>query len=58
MRSDEYLQYAMNNRKEWEQKGESVVAELVQKVWTNKAFKPLIDKRGLAALTALANQES
>jgi hypothetical protein len=27
--SDEYLQYALSNRKEWEEKGERVVAELV-----------------------------
>ena len=28
--SDEYLNYAMSNRLEWEEKGESVVAELVE----------------------------
>jgi 3'5'-cyclic nucleotide phosphodiesterase len=30
--SDEYLQYAMKNRKEWEQRGQEVVAEMMQKV--------------------------
>lgn len=30
--SDEYLTYAMQNRKEWELKGQEVVAELVQSV--------------------------
>jgi len=40
--SDEYLQYAMNNRNEWEQKGEGVVAELVRNVKTtyNKVQPP------------------
>jgi hypothetical protein len=30
--SDEYLNYAQNNREEWEKKGEAVVAELVESV--------------------------
>ncbi len=30
--SDEYIQYAISNRNEWEQKGKSVVAELVASV--------------------------
>jgi 3'5'-cyclic nucleotide phosphodiesterase/Adenylate and Guanylate cyclase catalytic domain len=30
--SEEYLQYALNNRNEWEQKGEQIVAELIQSV--------------------------
>lgn len=30
--SDEYLTYAMKNREEWERRGESVVASLVEKV--------------------------
>ena len=30
--SDEYLTYAMQNRKEWELKGQEVVAELIQSV--------------------------
>jgi hypothetical protein len=30
--SDEYLQYAVSNRNEWETKGKSVVAELVASV--------------------------
>ena len=34
--SDEYLQYAMNNRAEWEQKGESIVEELVMSVKKSK----------------------
>ena len=29
--SDEYLNYALNNRREWESKGESIVAELMEK---------------------------
>ena len=29
--SDEYLNYAMNNRQEWELRGQQVVAEMVQK---------------------------
>jgi hypothetical protein len=28
--SDEFLTYAMDNRMEWESKGEAIVAELVQ----------------------------
>lgn len=30
--SDEYLNYAMENRREWEEKGETFVAEMVQKL--------------------------
>ena len=30
--SDEYLNYAMNNRREWEAKGEAVVADYMEKV--------------------------
>ncbi|KAG7358840.1 adenylate/guanylate cyclase [Nitzschia inconspicua] len=37
--SDEYLQYAMNNRAEWERKGEAVVKELVQKVQSDQNYK-------------------
>lgn len=29
--SDEYLSYAMANKEEWEQKGQQIVAELVEK---------------------------
>lgn len=32
--SDEYLNYAMENRREWEEKGEAFVQELVQKYLT------------------------
>lgn len=34
--SDEYLQYALNNRKEWEAKGNQVVAELCEKYGKKK----------------------
>ncbi|KAG7354797.1 adenylate/guanylate cyclase [Nitzschia inconspicua] len=37
--SDEYLQYAMNNRAEWERKGEAVVKELVQKVQSDPNYR-------------------
>ena len=30
--SDEYLQYALANRKEWEERGEAVVAEMLNKL--------------------------
>jgi 3'5'-cyclic nucleotide phosphodiesterase len=30
--SDEYLQYAITNRKEWEQRGQEVVAEMMQRI--------------------------
>jgi hypothetical protein len=30
--SDEYLNYALNNRREWESKGEQVVAEMMEKI--------------------------
>jgi hypothetical protein len=30
--SDEYLQYALKNRSEWQDKGEQIVAEMIQKV--------------------------
>ncbi|CAJ1964614.1 unnamed protein product [Cylindrotheca closterium] len=34
--SDEYLNYAMENRREWEEKGEAFVKELVQKYHTEE----------------------
>jgi hypothetical protein len=30
--SDEYLNYAVKNRQEWEQRGQDVVAEMIEKV--------------------------
>jgi hypothetical protein len=39
----------MNNRKEWEQKGETVVQELIEKVRANKKYKDLVEQRGLTA---------
>eukprot|EP00977_Amphora_coffeiformis_P010559 scaffold2482_cov166-Amphora_coffeaeformis.AAC.25 len=36
VRSDEYLNYAMRNRAEWEQRGMEVVSELVQKYQSMK----------------------
>ena len=30
--SDEYLQYALANRKEWEERGEAVIAEMLNKL--------------------------
>lgn len=30
--SDEYLQYALSNRQEWEQRGQEIVAFIVEKV--------------------------
>jgi hypothetical protein len=34
--SEEYLQYAMDNRNEWERKGQEVVEELVVRVHANR----------------------
>jgi hypothetical protein len=30
--SDEYLSYAKSNRQEWEQRGQEIVAEMIEKV--------------------------
>jgi hypothetical protein len=30
--SDEYLNYAMRNRKEWEDRGQEVVREMMEKI--------------------------
>jgi hypothetical protein len=43
--SDEYLQYAMNNRMEWEQKGEAVVEELIEKVKSDPKLVAKIAQR-------------
>ena len=37
--SDEYLNYARNNRKEWEDKGETVVAEMKERLMSSSAVK-------------------
>mmetsp|Transcript_18388 Transcript_18388/g.32420 ORF Transcript_18388/g.32420 Transcript_18388/m.32420 type:complete len:95 (-) Transcript_18388:65-349(-) len=34
--SDEYLSYAEQNRKEWEQRGEEIVQDMIQKVEEQK----------------------
>mmetsp|Transcript_46111 Transcript_46111/g.112724 ORF Transcript_46111/g.112724 Transcript_46111/m.112724 type:complete len:169 (-) Transcript_46111:226-732(-) len=43
--SDEYLQYAQNNRDEWEEKGKEVVDELTEKVKSNSKYQMLIAKK-------------
>jgi hypothetical protein len=43
--SDEYLQYALNNRHEWEQKGNDIVRDLVEKVRSNKEYQAELQKR-------------
>jgi hypothetical protein len=30
--SDEYLNYALRNRKEWEQRGHAIVAEMIERL--------------------------
>jgi hypothetical protein len=45
--SDEYLQYALNNRREWEQKGESVVVELIESVKSNPVYQAKLEARHL-----------
>ena len=32
MSSDEYMNYALENRREWESRGQGLVAEMVEKV--------------------------
>lgn len=44
--SDEYLSYAESNRKEWEVKGQSVVAEMIEKIGVLKP--PLDDETELS----------
>ena len=57
--SDEYLQYAMNNRAEWEQKGESIVKELVMNVKKSKGYqKQVQDTAGLKALQEQIKREA
>ena len=43
--SDEYLQYAQNNRNEWEEKGKEVVDELIEKVKSNSKYQMMIAKK-------------
>ena len=49
--SDEYLNYAMENRKEWEVKGQQVVAEMVDKychaIQATPRFEELEEEMGL-----------
>lgn len=51
--SDEYLQYAMNNRDEWERKGEAIVKNLVQKVTSNPNYQRPMNEGDEKALQAL-----
>jgi hypothetical protein len=43
--SDEYLQYAQNNRNEWEEKGVDVVEELIEKVKGDPKYQRLALKK-------------
>jgi len=52
--SDEYLQYAQNNRDEWGKKGKEVVDELIEKVKSNKKYQVLTAKK-LASSDALTD---
>ncbi|MGK3760789.1 MAG: hypothetical protein ACI8RD_013107 [Bacillariaceae sp.] len=36
--SDEYLNYALSNRKEWEERGENIVAEMVKRIQAQEAL--------------------
>jgi hypothetical protein len=47
--SDEYLQYAQNNRREWEEKGKEVVEELIEKVKGNPHYQMLIAQKLVAS---------
>ena len=52
--SDEYLQYAQNNRREWEEKGKEVVDELIEKVKSNSKYRMMLAEK-IAASGALAD---
>jgi len=39
--SDEYLNYALRNRKEWEQRGHTIVAEMVECLHAKNSEKPI-----------------
>ena len=45
--SDEYLQYATNNRNEWVRKGEEVVEELIRNVKENTEYQMLLEQKHL-----------
>ena len=56
--SDEYLTYALQNRKEWEAKGPQVVAELVQSVRYMNPDAPVTKpQRGLEPSRSLRAQD-
>jgi 3'5'-cyclic nucleotide phosphodiesterase len=40
--SDEYLNYALNNREEWERRGRDVVAEMMKKVGATLEANPMV----------------
>ena len=59
--SDEYLSYALQNRKEWEARGEGIVAEMVLAVNRERGAKSVAtqsldswDKEGQAMMAAMA----
>ncbi|KAL3923643.1 MAG: hypothetical protein SGILL_001541 [Bacillariaceae sp.] len=54
--SDEYLQYALNNRKEWEQKGEAVVNDLVLSVSNQEMYAMQHQNERKNSLDALKDQ--
>jgi hypothetical protein len=49
--SDEYLNYAMKNRQEWEERGEEVVAEMMEKV--NKMKQERVGRMGNVSVQLL-----
>jgi hypothetical protein len=46
--SDEYLSYAMQNRKEWEERGEKMVGEMVERYINAPRNRNRRDRRGIA----------
>jgi 3'5'-cyclic nucleotide phosphodiesterase len=40
--SDEYLNYALNNREEWERRGKDVVADTMKKMGTTLVANPMV----------------
>ena len=48
--SDEYMNYALENRREWESRGQALVAEMVEKTHKKYAKVPQADEPAKATL--------
>ena len=57
LHSDEYLTYAIQNRNEWEERGEQMVKSYLEEIQTNKEKKAAREAKRLKAAAGIDEEE-